>query len=145
MTTPHSRPGYISRNTDGGDLNAPIASGEKDVSSKEHAADNDFSKADVEIDVRGVLLRAASFSIDSRRPSRVCAGELVYVPKDTEFTLEFASRYAKVYVFVNGRGLVGLLQDLGQTFRQPMLPEQAVPWAESNVESVGSAVGLQFV
>lgn len=52
MTTPHSRPGYISRNTDGGDLNAPIASGEKDVSSKEHAADNDFSKADVEIDVQ---------------------------------------------------------------------------------------------
>lgn len=92
-----------------------------------------------------VVEGAASFSIGSRRPSRVCAGELVYVPKDTEFTLEFASRYAKVYVFVNGRGLVGLLQDLGQTFRQPMLPEQAVPWAESNVESVGSAVGLQFV
>lgn len=54
-----------------------------------------------------VVEGAASFSIGSRRPSRVCAGELVYVPKDTEFTLEFASRYAKVYVFVNGRGLLG--------------------------------------
>lgn len=92
-----------------------------------------------------VVEGALSFTIGSRRPSRVCAGELVYVPKDTEFTLEFASRYAKVYVFVNGRGLVGLLQDLGETFKQPMLPEQAIPWDETSLESVGSAVGLQFV
>jgi hypothetical protein len=52
------------------------------------------------------------------------------VPKDTEFTLEFASRYVKVYIFVNGRGLVGLLRDLGQAFHQPMFPKRAVPWDE---------------
>lgn len=92
-----------------------------------------------------VVEGAVLFSIGFRRPSRVSAGELVYVPKDTDFSLEFASRYAKVYVFVNGRGLVGLLQDLGQDFQQPMLPEKAVSWDESRLESVGSAIGLQFV
>lgn len=92
-----------------------------------------------------VVEGALSFAIGSRQPSCVCAGELVYVPKNTEFTLEFASRYAKVYIFVNGRGLVGLLQDLGQPFQQPMVPEKAVPWDESILESVGSAVGLQLV
>jgi len=92
-----------------------------------------------------VVEGAVSISIGSRRPSRVCAGELVYVPKDTEFTLEFASRYAKMYIFVNGRGLVGLLQDLGQAFHQPMLPEKAVSWDESKLESVGSTVGLEIV
>jgi hypothetical protein len=61
MTTPHSRPGYISRNTDGGDLNAPIASGEKDISSHEHGAEKDLSKADIEVDVQnGELHREPS-------------------------------------------------------------------------------------
>lgn len=61
MTTPHSRPGYISRNTDGGDLNAPITSGEKDISSNEHGAEKDFSKADIEVDVQnGELHREPS-------------------------------------------------------------------------------------
>lgn len=52
MTTPHARPGYISRNTDGGDLNAPITSKEKHLSSNEHGVDNNFSKADIEVDVQ---------------------------------------------------------------------------------------------
>lgn len=56
MTTPHSGSGYISRNVDGGNLNAPIASEEKNVS-----ADHDFSKADIKLDVRnGELHREPS-------------------------------------------------------------------------------------
>lgn len=92
-----------------------------------------------------VVEGAAAISIGSREPTRVNAGELVYVPKDTKFTLEFASRYAKVYVFANGGGLIGLLQSLGKDFRQPTLPEVAIPWNESELESVGSEVGLQLV
>lgn len=92
-----------------------------------------------------VVEGAVSFAIGSRRPSRVCAGELVYVPKRTEFTFEFDSRYAKVYVFVNGQGLVGLLQEVGQAFYQPMLPEESFPWDESRLKSAGAGLALQFV
>jgi hypothetical protein len=61
MSTPHARPGYISRNTDGGDLNAPVTSTEKDLDLKEYGANNDLSKADVEVDIQnGELHREAS-------------------------------------------------------------------------------------
>ena len=61
MSTPHARPGYISRNTDGGSLHEPVTSTEKDLNSKEYGADNDFSKADVEVDIQnGSLHRETS-------------------------------------------------------------------------------------
>ena len=52
MTTPHARPGYISRNTDGGSLNEPVESKEKALNSNEHSVDNDYSKTDVEVDIQ---------------------------------------------------------------------------------------------
>lgn len=61
MSAPHARPGYISRNTDGGSLHEPVTSTEKDLNSKEYGADNDFSKADVEVDIQnGSLHRETS-------------------------------------------------------------------------------------
>jgi hypothetical protein len=51
MTT-HARPGYISRNTDGGSLNEPVESKEKDLNSNEHGVNNDYSKTDVEVDIQ---------------------------------------------------------------------------------------------
>jgi len=52
MSTPHARPGFISRNTDGGDLNASISSKEKDLNPNEHGVNNDISKTDYEVDVQ---------------------------------------------------------------------------------------------
>jgi uncharacterized cupin superfamily protein len=91
-----------------------------------------------------VVEGAVTFSSGSREPSRVSVGELVYVPKDTEFTLEFATRYAKVYIFTNGTGLVGLLKGLGQDWQQPTLPSEALPWNEAELEPVESDVGSQL-
>ena len=60
MTT-HARPGYISRNTDGGSLNEPVEGKEKDLTSNKHGVDNDFSKTDVEVDIQnGELHRETS-------------------------------------------------------------------------------------
>lgn len=61
MSTPHARPGYISRNTDGGSLHEPVTSAEKGLDSKEYGADNNFSKADIEVDIQnGSLHRETS-------------------------------------------------------------------------------------
>lgn len=73
------------------------------------------------------------------------AGELVYVPRDTKFGLEFASRYAEVYVFANGEGLVRLLRKLGQDCQQRTLPEEVIPCNASELDSVALEVGLQLV
>jgi hypothetical protein len=51
MTTPHARPGFISRNTDG-DFNASRASKEKALGSDEHGVTNDLSKADFDVDIK---------------------------------------------------------------------------------------------
>jgi len=52
MTTPHARPGFISRNTDG-DLNASLSSSkEKAFSSTEQGVHSDASKTGVEVDIQ---------------------------------------------------------------------------------------------
>jgi hypothetical protein len=81
-------------------------------------------------------------SIDSLEASRVGAGDLIYVPKDTEFVLQLTSRYAKIYVFFNGGGLVRLLQKLGQVYEGSLLPDKAISGSESRSESVGAEIGL---
>ena len=52
MTTPHARPSYISRNTDGGPLNEPVASEQKDLNSDERGLDKEYPKADIEVDIQ---------------------------------------------------------------------------------------------
>jgi hypothetical protein len=51
MTTPHVRPGFVSRNTEG-DLDASHASKEKAFGSIEHGLDIDVSKTEVDVDVQ---------------------------------------------------------------------------------------------
>jgi len=53
MATPHARPGFVSRNTDG-DLNSSLASKEKSSNPIKHGTDNDFSKGEVDANVQDV-------------------------------------------------------------------------------------------
>jgi len=56
------------------------------------------------------------------------AGETAYIPKATSFSLQILSRYAKIYTFVSGSGLIDLLCRLGQPYDQTIPPEVPVPW-----------------
>jgi hypothetical protein len=47
MSTPHARPGFVSRNTDG-DLNASLSSKEKASNPSEHGIDKDISKGEID-------------------------------------------------------------------------------------------------
>jgi hypothetical protein len=51
MTTPHARPGFVSRNTEG-DPDASHASKEKAFGSIEHGLDSDVSKTGVDVDIQ---------------------------------------------------------------------------------------------
>jgi hypothetical protein len=48
MSTPHARPGFVSRNTDG-DLNASLSSKEKVSNLSEHGIDKDISKGEMDL------------------------------------------------------------------------------------------------
>ena len=56
------------------------------------------------------------------------AGELAYIPKGTYFSFEILSRFARMYVFCNGDGMVGMLQSVGQPWSLPTIPEEAKRW-----------------
>jgi len=89
-----------------------------------------------------VVQGAVEFSVGFSTPSRLTAGELLYVPKDTEFRFQVVSRYMKLYAFTNGGGLIELLQKLGESHSHSILPEKASTWEESKLESLGAELGF---
>lgn len=65
------------------------------------------------------------FEFDSSEVTTLSAGELVYVPKGTAFRFEVRSRFARMYTFANGGGLVELVRELGTDYSSPIPPENA--------------------
>ncbi|KAG9664165.1 cupin domain-containing protein, partial [Aureobasidium melanogenum] len=55
--------------------------------------------------------------------SEISAGETIFVPAGQEFTLEVASRYAALYVFTNGGGLVEMLVGMGKEYGSQIIAE----------------------
>ena len=74
------------------------------------------------------------------------AGELVYVPRDTMFRFDILSRFAKIYAFCNGAGIIEVLKQGGEDYSLPILPEKASVWDVSKFDALESSIGggLQF-
>ncbi|KAF2160889.1 hypothetical protein M409DRAFT_28769 [Zasmidium cellare ATCC 36951] len=71
--------------------------------------------------VEGVV----EFGLGSSPPAYLHAGELVYVPSGTEVSISIRSRYAKLYAFSSGKGIVELLCKIGEACSTPIPPEKA--------------------
>ena len=69
-------------------------------------------------------------------PTILCAGELAYLPKGTDISFQIMSRFARMYVFCNGGGLVETLQKLGEPWSLPTIPEEATTRSSDSVISV---------
>lgn len=67
--------------------------------------------------------------------ARLTSGDVVYIPADTAFKFDFATRYAMLYAFSNSGGLIELLRDVGEEFADPIPPEKAEKWDESKLDS----------
>lgn len=52
------------------------------------------------------------------------AFETIYIPKGSVFSITIVSRYARVYTFANGGGILELLVSLGENYDFSMLPEK---------------------
>ncbi|CAJ2512195.1 Uu.00g052100.m01.CDS01 [Anthostomella pinea] len=72
-----------------------------------------------------VVQGSVEFHLDSSSPSKLAAGEVIYIPKGTAFRYKMASRHNKVYAFANGGGLIEVLSKLGKEHKSPILPEKA--------------------
>lgn len=114
--------------------------------SSQHNEYSIFSKSDKRISFTDVhhafhvVDGKVDFEID-RSPAQLSAGELVYVPKGTAFRFTVISRFAKIYVFCNGPGMVELLQQLGEDYSFPILPESAKSWDVKELNALESSFG----
>lgn len=87
--------------------------------------------------VEGVV----EFGLGSSTPAYLHAGELVYVPSGTELAIRIRSRYAKMYAFSSGKGLVELLCHIGEAYAAPIPPEKAKTTDSSGLEKGQSEFG----
>lgn len=79
--------------------------------------------------------------------SELHAGEMVYVPKGTAFSLQVLSRVAKIYVFCNGGGMVELLQGIGRRCGEGegiVVPEKAEEWDRGRLDEVAGGLGCEI-
>jgi len=74
--------------------------------------------------------------------SEISAGESIFVPAGQEFTLEAASRYAALYVFTNGGGLVELLVGKGKEYQSQIIAEE-FPTDVAEVDGLEEKVGVK--
>ncbi|KXT16290.1 hypothetical protein AC579_465 [Pseudocercospora musae] len=72
-----------------------------------------------------VVEGAVQFDIGSAPPTLLHSGEIVHVPRGTNFSYHFRTRFAKMYSFASGPGVVELLIKSGQSYSAPVPPEKA--------------------
>ncbi|KAK4554089.1 hypothetical protein LTR86_008930 [Recurvomyces mirabilis] len=72
-----------------------------------------------------VVQGAFKFQLESSTSSALSTEDVIYVPRGTRFRFEATSRFAKMYAFANGGGLVELLSQLGQKHDLPILSDSA--------------------
>ncbi|KIX01943.1 uncharacterized protein Z518_07882 [Rhinocladiella mackenziei CBS 650.93] len=87
---------------------------------------------------------AISLSLNRDQVAYLTAGEIIYIPRGTTFNLVFQSRYAKVYVFVSGAGLVDLLCRAGKPYHQTIPPERPDSWETSTLDALQIELGFRF-
>lgn len=83
------------------------------------------------------------FRLGASQPARIHAGELVYVPAGTELAVRICSRYAKMYAFSSGEGIVELLCTTGVPFAAPIPPEKANDFDASNIDQHKATFGFE--
>ncbi|KAK4505938.1 hypothetical protein PRZ48_003903 [Zasmidium cellare] len=90
--------------------------------------------------VEGVV----EFGLRSSPPAILHAGELVYVPSETELSIRIRSRYAKFYAFSSGKGIVELLCKIGEAYSAPIPPEEAKVLDLSGLSGHGTEFGFEI-
>lgn len=88
---------------------------------------------------------AVEFHIGTSSPTLLHAGELVYVPRATHFSYRIRSRYAKLYAFASGKGLVELLIKIGESHDSPIPPEKARELKTEHLHSSAAEIGHEVL
>jgi hypothetical protein len=91
-----------------------------------------------------VAAGSVEFSVAQQDKATLQVGETIYIPKNTSFAINIKSRYAQIYVFVSGGGLVDLLHKAGKPYAQTIAPEKPDSWERKDLEVLQQEVGFQL-
>jgi len=89
-----------------------------------------------------VMTGSVEFQLDSYAPSKIHAGEMIYVPKGTAFRYQATSRFSKMYVFASGPSIVEVLCKLGKEHKTTILPEKAEDSDTAALEALQPELGF---
>ncbi|KAF4415137.1 putative dioxygenase [Fusarium austroafricanum] len=80
---------------------------------------------------------------DSNTWSELREGQTLVIAAGETFTLEFGSRYVRVWSFSNGRGIEEVIQNAGSESEGMVLPETVGDWQESKLLQVCKELGVE--
>ncbi|OQV06657.1 Cupin domain-containing protein [Cladophialophora immunda] len=92
-----------------------------------------------------VVEGAVEILLERATLARVNTGETAYVPPGTFFSFNIVSRYAKVYIWTSGAGLVGVLCKIGSLYKHTVPPEQAGPWDKADLMTVAKEMAMEVM
>lgn len=92
-----------------------------------------------------VVEGAVEVLLGKSQVAKVNTGETAYVPPGMAFSVKILSRYAKVYVWTSGAGLVGVLCRTGSEYKNTVPPETASPWNIEVLEALQKEIAFKVV
>jgi uncharacterized protein YaiE (UPF0345 family) len=69
-------------------------------------------------------------------------GETVVIPAGRAFSLGFESKYVKFHSFTDGDGIESLIHAAGKPFQGAVLPDKALEYEQSEVESAAARLNI---
>lgn len=88
---------------------------------------------------------SVTFTLNSGSESATLnVGETIYIPRGTSFSIKIKTRYAKVYAFISGAGIMDLLCKAGKPYHQPVPPEKAQDWDRASLEALQTQLNFRM-
>ncbi|KAK8100133.1 hypothetical protein PG999_010507 [Apiospora kogelbergensis] len=76
--------------------------------------------------------------------AEVREGQTLMVSAGEGFTLDFASRFVRVWSFTNGKGIEEMVQNAGSSYPNFIIPEEASAWDDAKVLEVGKQLDVEI-
>lgn len=82
-------------------------------------------------------------SVHGEAHTAVNAGEVVFLPANTPFSLRFKSKYVRFYSYASGDGIEAFIQQAGQRLDTQALPDKALDLDEAAITKAIEKLGIK--
>lgn len=87
---------------------------------------------------------SVTLTLDGTESTTINVGETIYIPRRRAFSLAIESRYARVYVFISGKGILDVLTGAGKPFHQSIPPQKPEAWEVASLEKIQTELNFRI-